>query len=213
MKRLPSPADGHPRVVARLAGAHGVTTDFVQDELVVEGRRAAAARLAERWHGKVLASDSLRDGGGETHLIRVDASRAPTAGLAADLIRIDPRARGAFKVSSPAGLGLVAVAADAAAHGLKVAPNLLTEGAGVRERSTAEGAVPANKPADPPWTLNGFGPGIHDPRHGRCVARAGDRRQVDQPRQAGRARRRVLERWPAGTSRPLRRAPTTSPTR
>ncbi len=158
VKRLPSLADGHPRVVARLAGAHGVTTDFVQDELVVEGRRGAAARLAERWHGKVLARDSLRDGGGETHLIRVDASRAPTGDLATDLIRIDPRARGAFKVSSPAGLGLVAVAADAAAHGLKVAPNLLTEGAGVRERSTAEGAVPANKPADPPWTLNAFGP-------------------------------------------------------
>ena len=69
----------------------------------------------------------------------------------------------------------------------------------MRERSTAEGRVPANKPADSPWTLNAFGPLVHDlSRHGRCLARAGDRRQNDQPRQTGRARRRVLERGPAG---------------
>jgi serine protease len=157
VKRLPALADGHPRVVARLASGHGVTTDFVQDELVVEGSRAAAAKLAARWHGKVLDGSSIRGGGDEVHLIRVDARRAPTGDLAADLIDIDPRARGAFKVSSRAGLGLVAVAADAAAHGLKVAPNLLTEGAGVLDRSTREGTLPPSEPGKPPVTLNAFG--------------------------------------------------------
>ena len=158
VKRLPPLADGHPRVVARLAGAHGVKTDFVQDELVVEGSRAAAAKLAARWHGRVLDGSSVANAGGEVSLIRVDASRAPTADLAADLITIDPRARGAFKVSSRAGLGLIAVAADAAAHGLTIAPNLLTENAAVLDRSTAEGTVPAKTPGDPPRTLNAFGP-------------------------------------------------------
>jgi serine protease len=158
MRRLPALADGHPRVVARLASAHGVNTDFVQDELVVEGSRAAAAKLAGRWHGRVLDGSSVHKAGGEVNLIRVDASRAPTADLAADLIAIDPRVRGRFQVSSRAGLGLIAVAADAAAHGLTVAPNLLTKGAGVLDRSTAEGTLPPNKPGDPPSRVNAFGP-------------------------------------------------------
>ena len=156
VERLPARADGHPRVVARLASARGVTTDFVQDELVVQGSAAAAAKLAGRWHGSVLDSD------GELSLIRVDASRAPTLDLAADLIEIDPRARGAFRVSSRAGLGLIAVAADAAAHGLKVAPNLLTQGTGVLDGFTAEGG--AGTPlttldAYAPWYTNVLGTG------------------------------------------------------
>jgi serine protease len=142
VKRLPSLSDGHRRVVVRLAGKHGVTTDFVQDELVVEGDRAAAAKLAARWHGKVLDRASARKAGIETSLMRIDARRAPTGDLAADLIKIDPRARGAFKVSSSAGLGLLAVAADAAAHGLKVAPNAVTEDTGVLHRSTTEATLP-----------------------------------------------------------------------
>ena len=110
VKHLPSLSDGHPRVVARLAGDHGVTTDFVQDELVVEGDRAAPAKLAARSHGKIL--DRASEAGSQANLIRIDARHAPTGDLAADLIRIDPRARGAFKVSSRAGLGLLAVAAQ-----------------------------------------------------------------------------------------------------
>ncbi len=159
MRRLPSLHDGHPRVLARLAGGHGATTDFVQDELVVAGKRAAAAKLAARWHGEILDSVS-----NETHLIRIDARRAPTGGLAADLIDIDPRARGDFKVSSAAGLGLLAVAADAAAHGLKVAPNLVSEGTGVLDRSTAE-ASPAtpvggwNRDAYSWWYTGSLGTG------------------------------------------------------
>lgn len=147
VERLPALADGHPRVVARLASARGVTTDFVQDELVVQGSRAAAAKLAGRWHGSVLA------GRGGVHLVRVDASRAPTAGLAADLIDLDPRARGAFKVSRRAGLGLLAIAADAAAQGLEVAPNLLTQGTGVLDGFTREG-----KAGKPPTTLDAYTP-------------------------------------------------------
>ena len=154
VKRLPARADGHPRVVARLARAHGVTTDFVQDELIVQGSRAAAAKLAGRWHGKLLESTSVGKAGDAVTLIRVNPSGAPTVDLAADLIAIDPRARGAFKISSRAGLGLIALAADAAAHGLTVAPNLLTEGAGVLDRSTAEGTVSTKD--GPPWTLNAF---------------------------------------------------------
>ena len=158
VKRLAPAADGHPRVVARLAGPHGVTTDFVQDELVVEGSRSAAAKLAQRWHGKVVDSASMRKSGGDTtYLVRVDASRAPTGDLAADLIKLDPGARGSFKVSSSAGLGLVAVAADAAARGLKVAPDILTHSTGVLDRSTTEATMPPPKAGDSPWKLNAFG--------------------------------------------------------
>jgi len=155
VKRLAPAADGHPRVVARLAGPHGVTTDFVQDELVVEGSRAAAAKLAQRWHGKVVDSASMRKSGGDTtYLVRVDATHAPTGDLAADLIKLDPGARGSFKVSSSAGLGLVAVAADAAAHGLKVAPDILSQGAGVLDRSTRESTVVPNTPGG--WDSNAY---------------------------------------------------------
>ena len=59
VERLAALADGHPRVVARLASADGVT-DFVQDELVVQGTRAAAAKLAGRWHGNVLDTAGAR---------------------------------------------------------------------------------------------------------------------------------------------------------
>jgi serine protease len=148
VRSLPPLSDGHPRVVARLAGKHGATTDFVQDELVVEGDRAAAAKLAERWHGKILDSASARQAGSASYLIRIDAHRAPTGDLAADLIKIDPRARGAFKVSSRTGLGLLAVAGDAAAHGLKVAPNAVTEDAGVLDRSTTEATLPPGTVVD-----------------------------------------------------------------
>ena len=153
VERLPALADGHPRVVARLASARGVTTDFVQDELVVPGSRAAAAKLAGRWHGRVLES------GSGVNLVRVDARRAPTAGLAADLIEIDPRARGAFKVSRRAGLGLLAIAADAASHGLKVAPNVLTQGAGVLDGFTAEGTAGTTLDAYAPWYTSALGTG------------------------------------------------------
>jgi serine protease len=154
-KRLPSLADGHPRIVARLASGHGTVTDFVQDELVVEGARATAARLAARWHGKLLdTTGDAGKGGGETHLIRIAASRAPTDDLAADLVAADPTAHGRFKVSSAAGLGLLAVAADAAAHGLKVAPDVLTTGAGVLDRSTAEAPVDATTPSS--WTGDAY---------------------------------------------------------
>src|SRR5262249_14624784 len=77
--------------------------------------------------------------------------------LATDLIKLDPGARGSFKVSSSAGLGLVAVAADAAAHGLKVAPDILTKSAGVLDRSTTEATMPPAKAGDSPWKLNAFG--------------------------------------------------------
>jgi hypothetical protein len=147
VSRLAPAPDGHPRVVARLAGPLSVTTDFVEDELVVEGSRAAAAKLAQRWHGKVVESASMRKSGGHTtYLVRVDATHAPTGDLAADLIKLDPGARGSFKVSSLAGVGLVAVAADAAAHGLKVALDILSQGAGVLDRSTTESTVLPNAP-------------------------------------------------------------------
>jgi hypothetical protein len=155
VKRVPSLGDGHPRLVARLASGHGTVTDFVQDELVVEGARATAASLAARWHGKLLDSTGdARRGGGETHLIRIAASRAPTGDLAADLVEADPTAHGRFKVSSAAGLGLLAVAADAVAHGLKVAPDVLTRGAGVLDRSTAEAPVTPAMPSS--WTGDAY---------------------------------------------------------
>ena len=149
VKRLAPLGDGHPRIVARLGNAHGTVTDFVQDELVVAGNRATAAKLAARWHGKVLDT-----AGGEAHLIRVDARHAPTGGLAADLIKADPTAHGRFEVSSAAGLGLLAVAADAAAHGLKVGPDFLTNGAGVLDRSTAEASLPPKTVEF--WTGNAY---------------------------------------------------------
>jgi len=155
VRRVPSLADGHPRLVARLTDGHGTNTDFVEDELVVEGDRATAARLAARWHGMLLdTTGDAGKGGGETHLIRVAASRAPTGGLAADLVAADPTAHGRSKVSSAAGLRLLAVAADAAAHGLKVAPDVLTTAAGVLERSTAEAPVDATTPS--PWTGDAY---------------------------------------------------------
>ena len=157
VKRLPPLGDGHPRVVARLSNGHGTVTDFVQDELVVAGDRAAAAKLAARWHGKVLdTAGDTRERGGATSLIRVDASHAPTGDLTADLVKADPTAHGRFEVSSAAGLGLLAVAADAAAHGLKVGPNILTSSAGVLDRSTAEAPLAAPKTVPLPWTGNAY---------------------------------------------------------
>jgi serine protease len=130
---LPPLADGTPRPVARMDGGHGITTDFVADEVVVRtGDTAKLKAFVARWHGRVLADH------GDSHLVRLDARHAPVDGLSDDLRHADPLSRGNLKVSSGQALGLVAVAADASAHGLAVGPNFVTDAARVLDRSSAE---------------------------------------------------------------------------
>jgi serine protease len=120
----------------RVAGPHA-TTDFVADELVLEGSDDAAARFAARWHGRVVRTVS-RPGAPTFHLLRVDPSGAPLGRLAADLEILEPAASGRFQVSSASGLRLLAVAADGAAHGLKVGANAITHDTSILSGSTAE---------------------------------------------------------------------------
>jgi hypothetical protein len=156
---IPGLGGGAPRPVSALVGSHA-RTDFVSNELVVSSNDAAkVSALAKRWNGAVVEHhDATTPGGLDTWNLRIDASKADVAGVSADLRTLDPLARGNAAVSDRAGLDLIAVAADAATHGLTVAPNLLVRGSA----DAAPGPEAFHTSEEPtggaPWNPDGFAP-------------------------------------------------------
>lgn len=137
-KSIPS-ADGKgTRQVSALSGE--AKLEFVSDEVVVSGTDPAAVEaFAKKWKGTILEHHAAKKpGGDDTWLLRIDASKADTSGLSADLRTLDPAARGNAKLSDGKGLRLIAVIADAATKGLKVSPNTLLDDYAVEDRSTTE---------------------------------------------------------------------------
>ena len=131
--------DPTPRVVARLADAHGEGLDFVQDEVVVMDTLAAASALAARWGGRVMKTTAGTATISPLHHVRVQSSRASTALLAADLAAISPTLNGGLRVSSASALGTLAVLAKEHRAGVKVGLNFLVRPDGYNDRVTTDG--------------------------------------------------------------------------
>lgn len=125
-------ADGLPRPVARFADGKGGDVEFVADEVLL--RTDDPNELAQfllRWGGTVVTTSEAGAGFGREalHLIRIDPSRADASRLPEDLQALDVRARGSHRVSSEAGLGVLAAAAAEVRDGHAVGVNWLLEGA------------------------------------------------------------------------------------
>jgi serine protease len=151
LAQLPAFPDGEPRPVARFTDEHGAAADFVANELIVgTDDPAALDALLARTGGRVLETSYPAQynlpGVPVQYLVRVDPARADTGRLLGDLQALDPRPRGQHRVSSAAGLGLVATGAREAAAGLSVGINWLPEGQGVVDRTLTDG--PAGKDRD-----------------------------------------------------------------
>ncbi len=139
---LPGFADGEPRPLAVVTGDGGTTAEFVANELWLRSEDDAQLQaLLDRWHGTVLQSLSVPGAGGATthYLVRVDAAAADLSRLPDDLRALDPHATGDHRVSSQAGLDLIAAAGHEAAGGLALGLNFVGEGAQrFRERISNE---------------------------------------------------------------------------
>lgn len=164
---LPPLQEGGPaRQVARVEDEHGVGFDFAEGELVViTDDDAALHSVLARWGGTVLQSVDLPDGR-TTHLVGVDPALGPVDRLS-DLSRqFDPDSRGHHRVSSPTGLGLLAVGAhEAVAKDAVVGLNALPVSSGYLDRvlteaptgDSVDGSTYSRNPAD--WSyMQGGGP-------------------------------------------------------
>jgi serine protease len=137
--------DGVRRPVAAIVDAHGNQAEFVENELVVStDDRAALDALVARWQGTVVrtidprAMDPRFAGLPALHLVRVRTDRADPATLPADITAVSPRARGDHRVSSDAGLRLLAAAGRERATGGSVAVNWVGRPHVFEDAATAE---------------------------------------------------------------------------
>ena len=140
---LPGFEDGLARPLAALADERGHQAEFVANELWLSSDDGAVlATLLARWNGEVVSEiDPASLGEGDLprqFLVRVDPSSADPARLPQDVRSLDPGARGAHRVSSDAGLRLLAAAAGEAASGTSIGVNWVGRGADLRERRTTE---------------------------------------------------------------------------
>jgi serine protease len=136
---------GAPRPLARFVNADGRAADFVENELyLMTDDGAALQSFLGRWNGSVLATLDFRSvgvsGTPPVHLVRVDASRASTNGLAERWAR-SAGLSGENVVSSEAALRLLAAALEETVErGLTVGVNFLLESADFAERTTTDAA-------------------------------------------------------------------------
>lgn len=146
-REVPGFDNDPPRPVAALTDGKGITTSFVENELIVmTDDDAALAALAIRCGGTVVRRFVPRDFGLESpsyHLIRIaDPKSAEAKRLASDLQRLNPGKSGQLIVSSEAGRGLLATASGEAAAGRAVSLNLVMHPNGFRDKNLTEGMPP-----------------------------------------------------------------------
>jgi hypothetical protein len=108
-----------------------------------------------RYGGAVLAvfrpGDHGLPGLPDQYLVRVDASGADAATLAADLRALEPTAAGEHRVSSQRGLDLLVIASREAAAGADVGLNWVGSGAQFRDRETSNEAPTGTGSAGGPY--------------------------------------------------------------
>lgn len=131
------------RPVAAVVDSAGFQADFVENELILStADPASLSAFLERWGGEVLGRAELKNSATVHYLIRIDTRRADPARLSDDLAQLNkdrPKAE-AFAVSSVEGLGLLATVARAAADGLTIGVNWLSDPGDIAGGFTAEAA-------------------------------------------------------------------------
>ncbi len=126
MGTVPGIDRGPDRPLATVTDAKGNQADFVLNELIVSSDDMAEVNgLVGRWRGRILHTISfdriklkrgtLR-GLPRLHLIKIDPAGADASSISKDLRMVDPHCRGQLRISSEAGLKVLAVAASEAAN-------------------------------------------------------------------------------------------------
>ncbi len=148
------------RPVARVVDPAGVGTDFVADELIVEGTRADARALVDRFGGEILdaydpdriasldgqeareavtpstdGSDKVEEG---VFRLRLDVENVDPATVERDSASLQATG-GEHSVSSPDGLGLLAAAINATAQDYVVKPNWVAQKTTFTDDDSIEG--------------------------------------------------------------------------
>ena len=137
--------DGPDRRIATLTDHTGITTDFVENELIVTAHAEAdLAPLLKAHQGTVLQSfvpaprftklDSY-------FLVHVDTTGVDVSSLPRQLTKLEPRVKGDLVVSSSSAEQLVAVAAEAGIGGLAVSLNYLPKSTSLADGHPLEGAT------------------------------------------------------------------------
>lgn len=140
---LPGFEPGDTRPVAIVTGPEDTSASFVENELWLSTPdQAELDAFLDRWNGELLLafdpSDHGMSGMAPQYLVRVDASTADPSGLAEDLRTLDTNATGDHRVSSQAGLDLLAAGAREAADGLQLGINWLGSSTQFVDRATEE---------------------------------------------------------------------------
>ena len=140
---LPGFEDGEPRPLASVTGEDGTQAEFVANELwLTVNSEAELDAFLNRWQGKVLRSFDPQAQGlsglRPQYLVRINAAAADPSALGEDLRKLDEHATGNHKVSSQAGLELIAAGASEAASGSEVGLNWVGSGGQFRDRTSLE---------------------------------------------------------------------------
>jgi hypothetical protein len=145
-----------PRPLASIVDERGNQADFVENELIVVTDDLAALNdFVLRWDGEILAS--IDPAGSDlsmeqVHLVRINTALGDPSNFEEDLLMLDPDARGASRVSSEAGLRLLAASAGETLAGVTVGVNWVARSDSLSNRFTQEAAAG-------PAGFDQFGPG------------------------------------------------------
>lgn len=139
---------GPPRPLASIVDERGNQADFVENELIlVSDDPAALTAFLARWEGELLDTvnpDTTDLDMPLMHLVRINTALGDSAQLEADLLALDPDARGATRVSSEAGLRLISANAEEVVAGATVGMNWVARGSTLATRFTMEAAAGPN---------------------------------------------------------------------
>ena len=140
--QIPGQGGDPARAVLALTDRSNIPMHFVANELIVVSDDIDAVNdLANRYGGILVRSFVPSDyglPGSAQHLLRIDPSTVDTSGLVEDLVQLEPAESNALRVSSDAGLRLLAAAAHESAAGGIVSLNAVGTGAGFEQSTTTE---------------------------------------------------------------------------
>ncbi len=164
---LPGFEDGEPRPLAGVTNEDGTVATFVANEVWLSSDNEAEVQaLVGRWNGKILKKLEPAKAGvtglANQYLIRIDATAADASKLSEDLRTLEQNSTGEHKVSSQAGLNLIAVTSREAVGGLKIGMNWVGSGFGSFTDVTTVEAPMGEMLADVAYTPNAFSWPSHD---------------------------------------------------
>lgn len=122
------PLGSAPRARAALQDPEGSRVEYIDDELIVfTDSTTELNEIKTRWNAvEALSPEPVTAPGlAKAHFLKVDLTRANTATLVPNLLKMDSLAGEAISVSSESAIKLLAIAADEAVRGTKVTANFL----------------------------------------------------------------------------------------